>query len=189
MTILHWVRHAPTHAKSFVGWRDLPADLSGTEQIARLNAFLPQEAVVISSDLMRCVRTADALSITRARLPHMAGLREFHFGAWDGMGFSEIAKRDPITSRAYWEAPGDIAPPGGESWNEAAARISHAADHLAIQGHADIIIVAHFGAILTQVQRALNCTAKEVLVHKIDNLAVTQIDMSKPEILTINHLP
>ncbi|PHR02026.1 MAG: histidine phosphatase family protein, partial [Sulfitobacter sp.] len=38
MTIWHWVRHGPTHEKAFVGWRDVPADLSDTAQIARLNA-------------------------------------------------------------------------------------------------------------------------------------------------------
>ena len=36
MTTWHWVRHGPTHQKSFVGWRDVPADLSDHAQIERL---------------------------------------------------------------------------------------------------------------------------------------------------------
>ena len=34
MTVWHWVRHAPTHETAFVGWRDVPADLSDRARIA-----------------------------------------------------------------------------------------------------------------------------------------------------------
>ena len=61
MTTWHWVRHGPTHEKTFVGWRDVPADLSDHAQIARLDAHLPKEALMVSSDLIRCVATADAI--------------------------------------------------------------------------------------------------------------------------------
>jgi len=192
VTVFHWVRHGPTHTKSFAGWRDIPADLSDTDQIQRLNAFLPEEAVVVSSDLQRCIQTADAFAGTRQRLRPRPGLREFNFGAWDGMAFGEVSARWPDLSRAYWEAPGDVAPPGGESWNEALARVSAAADDLARQRANDhIIVVAHFGAILTQVQRAMGVTAHEVLAHRIDNLSVTEIDLGglSPRAVRINHVP
>ena len=86
MTIWHWVRHGPTHEKNFVGWRDVPADLSDAPRLARLNLHLPDDALLVSSDLMRAVHTADALALpSRRRLPHEQGLRELHFGAWDGL--------------------------------------------------------------------------------------------------------
>ncbi|HBR36935.1 MAG TPA: histidine phosphatase family protein, partial [Sulfitobacter pontiacus] len=62
MTIWHWVRHGPTHEKNFVGWRDVPADLSDVAQLGRLNAHLPQRAVMVSSDLIRASATADTLA-------------------------------------------------------------------------------------------------------------------------------
>ncbi|MCX8953857.1 histidine phosphatase family protein, partial [Ruegeria sp. NA] len=37
MTRLHLVRHGPTHAKTMVGWSDLPADLSDTAALRRLH--------------------------------------------------------------------------------------------------------------------------------------------------------
>ncbi|MFK7875526.1 MAG: histidine phosphatase family protein [Paracoccaceae bacterium] len=192
MSVLHWVRHGPTHQKSFVGWRDVPADLSDQALVDRVSDYLPADALVVSSDLQRSVQTASAICGTRQRLPHMPGLREFHFGAWDGQIFSDIANSYPVQSRAYWEKPGDIAPPGGESWHQAAQRVSTAADLLVRQNpDRHIIIVAHIGAILTQVQRAVQCSAYEVLAHKIDNLSITQIDLSQaePQVLRINHLP
>ena len=192
MTVMHWVRHGPTHAKTFVGWRDLPADLSDTDQVTRLSAYLPENALVISSDLLRSVQTADAICGARTRLPHQPLLREFNFGAWDGLKFDAIAEKWPKESRAYWETPGDTAPFGGESWNAAAHRVSVAADHLARRfPDTPLVVVAHIGVILTQVQRALGVSASEVLVHKIDNLSVTEIDLrgDTPSVVRINHLP
>ena len=74
----------------------------------------------------------------------------------------------------YWEEPGTVAPPNGESWDAGAARMNAAVDAL-IGTHPDIIIVAHFGMILTQVQRALNINPHNALSYPIDNLSVTQI--------------
>ena len=102
MTDLYLVRHGPTHQKNFVGWRDVPADLSDTAALSRLSAFLPSDALLISSDLSRARATADAISGNRNRLPHDARLREFNFGAWDGLHFSEVAQRDPDLSRRFW---------------------------------------------------------------------------------------
>ena len=187
MTIWHWVRHGPTHAKTFVGWRDVPADLSDQPALDRLNAILPQQATVVSSDLSRAVSTADAVT-GRRRLPHMPLLREFHFGAWDGQHFSEIADAYPEESRAYWETPGEIAPPGGESWTMAAARVETAVTHIEARCTGPIIAVAHIGVILTQVQRVLKISPVEALAYKIDNLSVTTLDRATGE-AEINRIP
>ncbi|MCP4818383.1 MAG: histidine phosphatase family protein [Shimia sp.] len=191
MTRLHLVRHGPTHAKTMVGWSDLPADLSDTAAIARLSEFLPADGLVISSDLSRTVATADAIQGPRQRLPHDPDLREIHFGDWELKGFAEIEAKDPDRIRAYWEHPGDVRPPNGESWNEVATRVDRSIDRL-ITTHAgqDIIVVVHFGVILTQVQRAEKLTASEVFAHRIDNLSVTSIHIDKDWSLQhINHIP
>jgi len=190
MSRFFWVRHGPTHAKSMVGWSDLPADLSDTAQLARLSAALPQEAVVVSSDLVRASATADAIAATRQRLPHDPDLREIHFGDWELARFDEVEDQERL--RAYWDHPGDVRPPGGESWHEVSARVERAVDRLltAHQGR-DIIAVAHFGVILTQVQKALSIGAYEAFSHRIDNLSVTELhrDGVGWKALRINHLP
>ncbi len=193
MTVWHWVRHGPTHAKSFVGWRDVPADLSDTAQINRLRAILPQEAVVVSSDLARARDTATAVSgAGHYRLRHDPQLREMHFGVWDGAHFDAVASRHPELSRRFWEQPGDVMAPGGESWNVTSARVAAAVSNISAR-HANqhIIAVAHFGVILTQLQRALNISAYETLAHQIDNFSVTTIDWSNvpPRVERINHVP
>ena len=185
-----WIRHGPTHEKNFTGWRDVPADLSDRALISRLCSYLPPEAVVVSSDLTRSVTTADALAGARTRLTHEADLREFHFGDWDGRHWSDVAQSDPQLSRDFWEKPGDIMAPNGESWNMAAARARPVVDRLNA-AHNSIIAVAHFGIILTQVQRALDSSAYACLAHKIDNFSVTHLreDQGKWRVICINHLP
>lgn len=186
-----WVRHGPTHARHFVGWTDLPADLSDTAQIARLNAVLPDEALLISSDLLRAQQTADAIEIgARRRLPDDTALREFNFGDWEGCGFQEVSDRDPLLARQFWDEPGDVAPPNGESWRQVANRVSGAVAQL--DGLApDIIIVAHFGAILTQVGACIGQTPQKALAQEIANLSITQIELSGdgPLLRVINDCP
>lgn len=188
MSVWHWVRHGPTHQKSFVGWRDVPADLSDTPLVERVAAYLPQDALVVSSDLRRCVATADAIAGKRRRLTNDPHLREFHFGAWDGRVFGDIAEAYPTLSRTYWENPGDAAPPGGESWNVAAHRVATAVARLEATYAGPFIAVAHIGVILTQVQAVMGLTAQEALAYKIDNLSVTTLDTATGQ-AKINHIP
>ena len=191
MTVIYWVRHAPTHEKTFVGHRDVPADLSDASQIARLDAALPQNALVVSSDLSRCVDTATAIQGNRTRLPHRTGLREFDFGDWDGLHHSVVTEKWPDLSRAYWQNPGDTAPPNGESWHTAASRVSEdIASVITDNPRRDIIAVAHFGAILTQVQRAASITPYAALAQRIDNYSITEIQV-RPTfgVARVNHVP
>lgn len=177
---LFLVRHGPTHAKSMVGWSDLPADLSDTAALARLEAALPAGALIVSSDLARAVETATAIQGQRRRLPHLSDLREIHFGAWELRSWKEIDAEDPIRIRAYWETPGDVTPPGGESWNQVCARVNNAVDGL-LQAHAgqDLVIVGHFGQILTQIQRAEGLSPDAAFSHRIDNLSVSELRFGK----------
>lgn len=179
MTRFWWVRHGPTHEKTFVGWRDVPADLSDTARLARLDAHLPKGALIVSSDLSRASATAAVLANGREALPADPALREINFGAWDGLHWSQASASDPERTRAFWEKPGDVAPPEGESWNTVAARVDGFVGRmLAEHSGCDIVVVAHFGVILTRVQQAGGLTAEAALGHRIEPLSVTRAEHS-----------
>jgi alpha-ribazole phosphatase len=192
VTSLWWVRHGPTHAKAMVGWTDLPADLSDADAISKLCAFLPSDAILVSSDLLRARQTADALGMGRSRLPHDPDLREIHFGAWEMRNFAEIEAVAPDHIRDFWDSPGDVSPPDGESWNQLCARVMAASGRL-VAAHPDrnIIVVAHFGAILAALQQSLRIPAKTAFGYRIDNLSVTRIDIADDghKVGPINHIP
>jgi broad specificity phosphatase PhoE len=190
MSRFFWVRHGPTHAKSMVGWSDLPADLSDTARLARLSAHLPEGALMVSSDLVRARATADAIAGHRLRLTDERDLREIHFGDWELQGFDTIPDQDHL--RAFWERPGDIRAPGGESWHEVSARVSGAVARLrAAHPGRDIVAVAHMGVILTQVQEALGISAYDAFARRIDNLSVTELHWQNDgwQSRGINHCP
>ncbi len=189
MTTRFWlIRHGPTHSRVMTP-PDAPADLSDTAALARLSAALPQ-APVIASPLLRAQQTAAAIAFGRPLLPPDPGLAEFDHGAWTGLGWEEIAARWPDLSRAYWTTPGPHAPPGGESWDQGAARVCATLDRLA--GTApDLILVAHHGAILTQLARATGQSPALVLAQPIAPLSLTCLTRSASgwQAGPINHCP
>lgn len=172
MSRLWLIRHGPTHARSMIGWTDRPADLSDKAALAALGARLP-DAPVISSDLLRATATADAIAGMRPRLPHDPALREMNFGAWEGLHWAEAEARNPDIAAQLWSEPGDIAPPGGESWHQLRARVRPALERIAAQG--DAIIVAHFGPILTALQLAGGWDTGHTLSHRIEPLSLSVV--------------
>ncbi|MGH1464316.1 MAG: histidine phosphatase family protein [Cognatishimia sp.] len=190
MTQLFLVRHGPTHAKGMVGWSDLPADLNDRAALARLEAHLPKNALMVSSDLTRAKQTASAIQGHRQRLQHEPGLREIHFGDWELLKFDEVEDQELI--RAYWDQPGDIRPPNGESWNQVCSRVDTTVDRLlATYPKENLIIVAHFGMILTQIQRATGLSAFDTFSNRINNLSLTTLTYRNAiwGVEAINHNP
>ena len=177
MTNWYWIRHGPTHLKSLVGWSDVDVDLSNVNRLKKLDDYLPNDSLIISSDLKRTIKTATEIQNMRERLPNNKNLREFNFGEWELKKSSEIAAKYPKLSKDYWSSPGDTAPPNGESWNQAAKRINAEVDNIneRYKGK-NIIAVGHFGVILTQLQRAAKIQSQSAISFQIDNLSVTHLE-------------
>jgi broad specificity phosphatase PhoE len=173
-----------------IGWTDRAADLSDMAALERLRAHLPADAPIVASDLIRAVATAQALGATRC-LPPLPALREIHFGTWEGLRFAEAEARDPALIRRFWEEPGEVAAPGGESWGALQARVNAAVDALLAAHRGDLIVVAHFGVILTQVERAQGISTSEAFAQKIDPLSVTCITYGPTgaQLSAVNHRP
>ncbi len=170
-----WVRHAPTNTDRIAGWTDLPADLSDTAAIGRLSSWLPHNALVVSSDLQRASRTADAICGHRTRLADAPELREINFGEWDGLTAKEISARCPNMAKAYWSDPFNFSPPGGETWKSIIDRIAEFTTRLTAKHMGkDIVAVAHFGVILTQLQRSSDWNDTQLLASKIECLSVSR---------------
>lgn len=177
MTNWYWIRHAPTNLKSLVGWSDVDVDLSNIDMFARLNNYLPKNSIIVSSDLKRSIKTADLIQNSRDRIPNNKNFREFNFGEWELKNSEEISKKYPHLSKEYWSNPGDIAPPNGESWNQAAKRVDREVDQINKEYKGcNIIAIGHFGVILTQLQRAAKIEARSAISFQIDNLSITHIE-------------
>ncbi len=187
MSRLWLVRHGPTHARVMVGWSDIPADLSDTAALARVDAMLPRVPVV-SSDLVRAVATADALA-PRPRLPHERALREIHFGRWEMRSWDEAGAEDPALARAFLDTPGPVRAPGGESWDDLTARVAGALARLTARTP-ELIVVAHFGVIVAALRLAGGLSAAEALTRNIAPLSVALVHLGEsPRIVHESRLP
>ena len=135
------------------GQSDLEADTSDTGALRKLAAALPGNTVWLTSHLRRTRQTAEAVrphyeslgndAPPIAELPEIA---EQDFGTWQGMTVGELKIHLGAAFAAFWRAPGEAEPPGGESFAQVIERVAGAIGHL---GHAhsgrDIIAFAHGG--------------------------------------------
>ncbi len=195
MTTSYWfLRHGPTHAKGFCGHTDLPADLSDVARIARLKAYLPTDAKILSSDLGRARETAKAVWAGQVWLPESRAFREMNFGEWEGQDFETVEKSDPELWRAFWKTPGAVAPPNGESFDQLSTRIKAALAALHEAGpQGNIIVTAHFAVILAALQIATGMPVTSVFSFTINNLSVTRLEYLHESntwrVLGVNLLP
>jgi alpha-ribazole phosphatase len=157
---LYLVRHGETEgaeAKRYKGSIDVPLSENGINHMRALAVHLrttvPIKAVY-SSDLIRSIKSAEILSEPFGLEPVVVeGLREWNFGHWEGMSFSEVEEKYPVEFEAWVTSPHKNGPTGGESTIEVKERAVKAVGRI-FSEHVDedIVIVAHGG-----VNRLLLC--------------------------------
>lgn len=170
-----WVRHAPPAQKDvrggFCGWSDPTADLSDDRGLATLRSALPEEATILSSDLIRATQTADAIARRNStRLEPDQRLREQNFGEWEGKGY------DAPEMTEFWRNPALTAAPGGESFADVCDRVARAVHEIQERGEVELVCVAHAGTIRAALALALGLPPSPALAFEIAPLSLTRID-------------
>jgi alpha-ribazole phosphatase len=183
VTDLFLVRHAETDlAGRFCGHSDPELNERGRQQLEGLvNALSAREIrQVYTSDLRRAQQTAEAiarhfgLGIYARR-----GLREIHFGRWEGLSWNEIEMRDPVLAKRWADQYPNATAPGGEPFPEFESRVSREIAHLLDEATKPIVVVAHAGfirVVLTSLcgisdQEAWDCTKDYASVVELDTRA------------------
>lgn len=113
--------------------------------IARALAAQPVECVY-SSDLSRASETARAIARPHG-LPVVAEprLREFSFGAWEGLTWDEIVATDQRLRGVPPFAAARYAPVGGETFAQVEARVGSFLDQLRARPQRCVVAVTHAG--------------------------------------------
>ncbi|MFF4990265.1 bifunctional RNase H/acid phosphatase [Streptosporangium saharense] len=162
-TSLLLLRHGETPMsveRRFSGLGDPELTPKGLAQARAAAARLTREPygvqVVVSSPLRRALVTAETvaagLGLDVVVEPE---LREVDFGAWEGHTFTEIQRRWP-DELATWLADPSAAPPGGESFGDAARRVQVIGDRLVerYEGRT-VLVVSHVTPIKMLLRSAL----------------------------------
>ena len=148
------IRHGETEwnvGTRLQGQMDVPLNARGQQQARRVGQALQHDApqVLVSSDLSRARQTAEAVAAaTGLPLQLDAGLRERHFGIWQGHTYQEVEAGWPEQSARWRRREPDFGPEGGETLQQFFDRVVASATRLA-RAHAGqtLVLVAHGGVL------------------------------------------
>lgn len=176
MTRWLWVRHAPTDPGGrIIGHTDIPALEPDSDSLTRTAAMLQIADVVLCSPLARCHSTVERLRSINPALPAPLfddGLKEQHFGAWEGRPYSAVSAWDGLDLRAM----ADLTPPEGESFLDLIERTKRVTARAGAQFSGQTIaVIAHAGVIRAAVTLALDMPPHRGLSLCIDPLSVTSL--------------
>lgn len=181
-TRLVLLRHGQTPLsvdRRYSGRHDVALTDLGLDQAARAAARLANWPIsaIISSPLQRTRQTAAPLAAATG-LPVTVDDRliETDFGEWEGLTFSEAAQRDPELHRA-WVGDIDVAPPGGESFAEAAQRVVRARTAI-VDAHPGqtVVIVSHVTPIKSVLREAMRVGPELLYGLQLDLASVSLVE-------------
>lgn len=137
---VHLVRHAPTAATRRHAFpADEPLDPRGVAAARQLAGCVTVDALV-TSPAARCRATASCLAtgVDAVADPRWA---ELDFGAWAGRTM-DATWADDRGSLQQWLDDPTVAPPGGESLSELAARVGGALADLRVDGTTTAVVTS-----------------------------------------------
>ena len=161
------------------GGVDLPlTDLGEAQAKALATEIIARGGVdiVVSSPLLRTRQTAGFVAdAVGCPLEIHSGIAEASFGEWDGSTYAEINERWPDELRA-WLSSADVAPPGGETFNEVRSRVDEARRdminrHLGLR----IAVISHVTPTKILVGTALEAPLQSVFRMELSPCSISTI--------------
>ncbi len=182
---LYWVRHAESELnvdRRYVGGRSSWCELTerGREQAQALGRewVSGQEdfGLIAVSTAVRAQQTArlafEAAGVPLSRLEFWRELEETRYGDWEGAPRGEVFTKEAI--RAYRAGAWTFRPPGGETLEEAAARLKSWVDEVALGAGAErVVVVSHGMMIRCAVVALVGRGPETVLDYEVPNTSVT----------------
>ena len=177
------IRHGETdwnNSGHYQGQEDIELNAVGRAQAKRIADALVDTplAAIYTSDLARAHQTASAIAATHtAPLLVDPGLREQHFGVFQGLTGAEIAQRSPEASARWHRREADFGPEGGETRREFSQRCIGAMAKIA-RKHAgqSIVIVCHGGVLDCLYRAAAGLLLDTPRTWPLDNAAMSHLN-------------
>lgn len=182
-TTLYLIRHGETEQNKtgiLMGSTDTPLNDHGRLQAATLGERLNALEVdsIFSSPLSRAVETAALVFGAEAPVITDSSLQEFHFGEWEGMHFSEIAKRYPDVWELWlkdWEL---TQIPGGEAFAAFKYRVINFVTEVVNYNPGKRVAVVSHGGCIRSLLAHFFCESVSTgyWKFKVDNATLTEIE-------------
>ncbi|BAQ15762.1 phosphoglycerate mutase [Methyloceanibacter caenitepidi] len=157
----------------FTGWKDVGLSEEGVSEAHRAGQRLKDEGLVFdsafASTLKRAHNTLDIIlgEVGQGKLPIIkaAALNERDYGDLVGINKEEARKRFGAEKVQIWQRSYDVAPPGGESLKDTAARVCPFFDRWIVpelQSGKNVIVVAHGNSLRSLIMELDKLTPEEV---------------------------
>ncbi len=185
------IRHGETDwnvEERIQGLSDQPLNARGREQASAADAYVRRRfepTHIWSSDLARCVQTAEALETPFKPTPT---LREIGFGEWEGLSWTVLQERHPESVSRYFAADTTFQAPGGELLADMIERgksFIREADLTTPQG--DVVVVGHGGALKGLIISLLDLSPLAMSKFSLSNAGVTVFEVA-PGLLRLQSL-
>jgi 2,3-bisphosphoglycerate-dependent phosphoglycerate mutase len=175
MALLVLVRHGESQwnrENRFTGWVDVPLTDTGRQEAARAAELLRDVRFdrAYTSVLQRAIETLEIIlrGIGQTDIPveRAEALNERHYGDLQGLNKAETAKQYGAEQVHIWRRSYDVAPPGGESLKDTAARtLPYFEQVIAPQVRAgkNVLVAAHGNSLRSIVMQLDGLTKQQVL--------------------------
>ena len=158
----------------FTGWVDVPLTDLGETEARRAGEKIKAAGLrfdrAFTSVLKRAIRTLDLVLevLGQTGLPNERGqaLNERHYGDLQGLDKAETAKKFGDDQVRLWRRSYDIAPPGGESLENTAARtLPYLQSNIlpAVHDGQHVLVAAHGNSLRSIIMHLDGLTREEVL--------------------------
>lgn len=168
------IRHGAVeerYAGKLVGSTDAALSPAGIEQARRAGQYLadtaPASPYFISSPKKRCIETAAAAGVQSGAMAFDEDLREADFGDWEGLAYSEIARRDPEGAGRWAMFEPGFSFPGGEGLSDFIERVGRVADRMSASEHETVVAFTHGGVIRFMLCRLLGLDFRKYVIFDI----------------------
>lgn len=175
------VRHAVARGHGrFHGHTDVPLAAASRPQLRALVEKLTPYAIdaIYASDLTRARATAAVVArAVGGTVIVRPGLREMHFGRWEGLAWDDVVQQFPRLSRTWVERFPEHPIPGGERLSAFKRRLARELSAI-VAAHAGrcVLVVAHAGVVRIALARALGLPDRHAFRLGQDPCGLTVID-------------
>lgn len=181
------IRHGKVDGPAALyGHTDIASSIEGLHELhTNINQLHQLHPVshILCSPLVRCAKPAQAFSIAQQLpLEVIEGLKEMHFGYWDGIPFDQFGDEHWLTLNQFWETPASAHAPDGESLQGFAGRVISSWQK--IQGNINAkhqLVVCHGGVIRIIIAHLLNLDWRNASLFRqlnIDYASHTRIEIA-----------
>ena len=179
--VLVLVRHGQSEWNNlnlFTGWKDPDLTALGVEEAMRAGKLLKSKGlhfdIAYTSALQRAQRTLK-LILDEIQQPELETVRdqalnERDYGELSGLNKDDARKRWGAEQVLVWRRSYDVAPPGGESLKDTAARVLpyyKARIWPDLQAGKNVIVAAHGNSIRALIMYLEELTAKQIIEREV----------------------